>query len=85
VQQYADQHREHRGDPSRVTSNFTAEGHGCLRIDYVLPSRGLRVTGGGVFWPAPGEPGAEAVEASDHRLVWIDVRPGEDPRLQRQH
>jgi hypothetical protein len=73
VRQHADQHVGHRGDPAHVTSNFTAAGHGCLRIDYALPSTGLRVTGGGVFWPAPGEPGSDAVGASDHRLVWIDV------------
>lgn len=75
VKQHADQHIGHRGDPAHVTSNFTAEGHGCLRIDYALPSRGLGVIGGGIFWPAPGESGSEAVTASDHRLVWIDIRP----------
>jgi hypothetical protein len=75
VKQFADQHVGHRGDPAHVTSNFTAAGYGCLRIDYALPSRGLTVTGGGVFWPAPGEPGSEAVTASDHRAVWIDSRP----------
>ena len=75
VKQHAEQHAGHRGDPAHVTSNFTAEGHGCLRIDYALPSRGLTVIDGGVFWPAPGQPGSEAVTASDHRPVWIDVRP----------
>ena len=61
------------GDPAHVTSNFTQEGHGCLRIDYALPSRGLEVVKGGIFWPAPGEPGADAITATDHRSVWIDV------------
>jgi endonuclease/exonuclease/phosphatase family metal-dependent hydrolase len=75
IKQHADQHADRRGDPAHVTSNFTAEGHGCLRIDYVLPSRGLEVVAGGIFWPLPGEPGSEAVTASDHRLVWIDIRP----------
>ncbi|HEX2477363.1 MAG TPA: endonuclease/exonuclease/phosphatase family protein, partial [Lacipirellulaceae bacterium] len=73
VKQHADQHASHRGDPAHVTSNFTAEGHGCLRIDYVLPSRGLTVTDGGVFWPTAAEPGGEAVTASDHRIVWINI------------
>ena len=76
VKQFADQHTGHRGDPAHVTSNFTAEGHGCLRIDYALLSRGLEVVAGEVFWPAPGEPGSEAVTASDHRPVWIDIRRG---------
>ena len=74
INEFADQHMSHHGNPARVTSNFTGEGHGCLRIDYALPSRGLTVVDGGVFWPAPGEPGSEAVTASDHRLVWIDIR-----------
>lgn len=44
------------------------------RLDYVLPSKNLPLKGTGVFWPAPGEPFAEAAKtASDHRLVWIDV------------
>lgn len=46
------------------------------RIDYVLPSRDLTVTGGGVYWPwAETDPeGAATVEkASDHRLVWVDL------------
>lgn len=47
---------------------------GNLRVDYVLPSTGLRVDRAGVFWPAPGDPLAEAVAAaSRHRLVWADV------------
>jgi hypothetical protein len=75
VKAHADQHRANRGNPENVTSNFTGEGHGCLRIDYALPSKGLTVVGGGVFWPAPNEPGSDAVTATDHRSVWIDVRP----------
>ncbi len=62
-----------RGDPARDTSNFGDFQN--LRIDYVLPSQGLTVVNGGVFWPAPNEPGSEAVTATDHRLVWIDMRP----------
>jgi hypothetical protein len=27
-----------------------------------------------VFWPPPDAAGASLVEASDHRLVWVDVR-----------
>jgi hypothetical protein len=74
VKEHPHQHRGNRGDPSQVKSNFTADGHGCLRIDYALPSKGLTVTDGGVFWPVPGEPGSEAVGATDHRAVWIDVQ-----------
>jgi 3-phytase/alkaline phosphatase D len=75
VKELPDQFTNRRGDPARFTANFTKEGHGCLRIDYALPSSGLEVVDGGVFWPKPGEPGSEAVKATDHRMVWIDVRP----------
>ena len=63
----------HRGDPRFDTADFNDEAPGNLRVDYVLPSAGLEITGAGVFWPAEGEPGAELIDASDHRLVWIDV------------
>ena len=28
---------------------------------------------GGVFWPMLGQPGAEWLGASDHRMVWLDL------------
>jgi hypothetical protein len=73
VHEHADQNAGHQGDPAFVTSNFTAEGFGNLRIDYVMPSRGLAIDDGGIFWPTPGEPGSDAVTATDHRLVWLDI------------
>lgn len=73
ARRFASQNASHRGDPAHMTADFTAEGHGTLRIDYVLPSRGLKIADSGVFWPAPDEPGADAITASDHRLVWIDI------------
>lgn len=74
VKQFPDQFKDLHGDPSRVTSNFTEEGHGCLRIDYVLPSKGLEVVRGGIFWPKPGDAGADAITATDHRSVWLDLK-----------
>ncbi|MCP3958859.1 MAG: endonuclease/exonuclease/phosphatase family protein [bacterium] len=48
------------------------------RIDYVLPSSNLEVLGSEVFWPGPDEPLRRLVEgdgrASDHALVWVDLR-----------
>jgi hypothetical protein len=67
-----------RGDPTHDTSNFGDFQN--LRIDYVLPSKGLTVVDGGIFWPAPDEPGGEAISATDHRMVWIDVRPMAAPK-----
>lgn len=56
------------------------DGPGNLRVDYVLPSVDLTVTGSGVFWPEPDDPMAKLVgvkkgrqTSSDHRLVWIDI------------
>lgn len=63
----------HRGDPRFDTADFRDEAPGNLRVDYVLPSARLEITGAGVFWPAQGEPGADLIDASDHRLVWVDI------------
>lgn len=49
-------------------------GPGNLRVDYVLPSIDLDVVGSGVYWPTTDDPHAYLNRASDHRLVWIDVR-----------
>jgi hypothetical protein len=81
-----------RGDPRFDTADFNDRLAGNLRVDYLLPSRGMRVCGGGVFWPARSDPGASLVwgdhppPSSDHRLVWIDLSvaqarcpPGSDP------
>lgn len=72
-----------RGDPGRHTGDFSVDGHANLRIDYALPSRNVETVAAGVFWPAPGEPGAEAASASDHRLVWVDVRLSSPPETDR--
>ncbi|SMX46583.1 endonuclease/exonuclease/phosphatase family protein [Actibacterium lipolyticum] len=64
----------HNGDPAQDTVAWADNGPGNMRVDYALPSVELTVTGTGVYWPAPGDPGAEvAAAASRHRLVWLDV------------
>jgi hypothetical protein len=69
----------HRGDPAQDTADFAdVPGPGNLRADYVLPSRGLRVRGSGVFWPVASDPlsrltGTFPFPTSDHRLVWLDT------------
>lgn len=68
----------HEGDPAHDTADFSDSAPGNLRVDYVLPSKQLRVVDGAVFWPAEGEPhfeltGTFPFPSSDHRLVWIDV------------
>ncbi|MFF0991368.1 endonuclease/exonuclease/phosphatase family protein [Kocuria nitroreducens] len=69
----------HVSDPAYDTADFSDHpAPGNLRVDYVLPSKNLRVVGAGVWWPAPGEPGAELTgeypfPASDHRPVHVDI------------
>ncbi|MCK4660476.1 MAG: endonuclease/exonuclease/phosphatase family protein [Phycisphaerae bacterium] len=50
---------------------------GFGRIDYVLPSVGLKVASAGIFWPAPSDPLHRLIDephpSSDHRLVYVDI------------
>ncbi len=69
----------HEGDPAYDTADFSDTAPGNLRVDYVLPSRHLRIVRSGVFWPTTADPlyrltGAFPFPTSDHRMVWIDVR-----------
>lgn len=51
------------GPPTRATANWPS-GPGALRVDYLLPSRNLRVLDTGLVWPTP--------EAT-HAIVWADL------------
>ncbi len=77
----------HRSDPAYDTADFCdtaapppCSGPGNLRADYVLPSKNLRISGSGVFWPVQADPLSRLtgpgfpVPTSDHREVWVDVR-----------
>jgi 3-phytase len=76
----------HRGNPALDTADFADSAPGNLRVDYVLPSRPLRIVDAAVFWPTTEDPlfrlvGDFPFPSSDHRLVWIDVAlPGGPPR-----
>ncbi|MGH3434206.1 MAG: endonuclease/exonuclease/phosphatase family protein [Thermocrispum sp.] len=65
---------QHQGDPALDTGDFSDTSPGNLRADYVLPSRGLPVRQAGVFWPTPDDPLARLNDASDHHLVWVEVK-----------
>lgn len=67
--------QRHRGDPTHDTGDFNDKNPGNLRIDYVLPSSPCRIVQSGVYWPAVQDAAAanQLVQASDHRLVWVDV------------
>ncbi|MBP8299234.1 MAG: endonuclease/exonuclease/phosphatase family protein, partial [Planctomycetes bacterium] len=65
-----------KGDPALDTGDFPdapEAGPGNLRLDYVLVSRGQQTYATGVFWPPAYDPAIRLVEASDHRLTWVDV------------
>ena len=64
---------EHEGNPAFDTGDFNDKFVGNMRVDYVLPSKTLKVVGCGVFWPASNETGHELIDVSDHHLVWIDI------------
>jgi hypothetical protein len=76
----------HLSDPRFDTADFADTEPGNLRVDYVLPSRPLRMLDAAVFWPTADDPlfrlvGDFPFPSSDHRLVWIDVAvPGGPPR-----
>ncbi|WP_291729333.1 endonuclease/exonuclease/phosphatase family protein [Leisingera sp. F5] len=57
--------------PQAGTATVEWQGAGRMRVDYLLPSAGLAVTGAGVIWP--DAPNAAAANASRHRLVWTDI------------
>ncbi len=69
----------HQGDPAHDTGNFNDRAIGNLRVDYCLASRELEVVDCGVFWPDTSQPDHALAHASDHHLVWIDVRPADKP------
>lgn len=69
----------HRSNPALDTADWKdTDGPGNLRVDYVLPSRDLKVLDAGVFWPASDDNRVPALRKRDpdtswHGLVWIDV------------
>ncbi|ASU83452.1 endonuclease/exonuclease/phosphatase family protein [Nocardiopsis gilva YIM 90087] len=66
---------DHTGDPALDTADFNDKAPGNLRVDYVLPSRGLPVRDTAVYWPTTDDPMSRVTgAASDHRLVWLDIR-----------
>lgn len=67
-----DNHAMQRGDPATDTAAF-GKRSGNMRVDHVIPSRELQVVDSGVFWPRAGDTGADWIDVSDHRMVWLDL------------
>ncbi|MGH2826325.1 MAG: endonuclease/exonuclease/phosphatase family protein [Actinomycetota bacterium] len=68
----------HVSDPAFDTADFADSEPGNLRVDYVLPSRPLKLSDAAVFWPLQADPlfglvGTFPFPSSDHRLVWADL------------
>ncbi|GAB1478724.1 endonuclease/exonuclease/phosphatase family protein [Paracoccaceae bacterium] len=62
------------GDPALDTALYP--GLGGLRVEVILPSAGLAVTGAAVVWPPPDDPLTPALEAaSRHRPLWVNLAP----------
>lgn len=71
----------HKSAAAEDTADFNDSSVGNLRVDYVLPSKSMKVLASGVFWPStedlPADKAAvvnKLLDASDHHLVWIDVK-----------
>lgn len=56
---------------SHATASFGKDRQ--MRIDYVLPSRGFVLQDTGVFWPSRKDRKSQWIDATDHRMVWIEV------------
>jgi hypothetical protein len=74
---------QHQSPPQYDTADFADSAPGNLRVDYVLPRKGIKVLDSAVFWPVQADPlfrltGVFVLGAgfptSDHRLVWIDTK-----------
>ena len=70
---YAERGIVRSGDPATATGDFGPRS-GTLRLDYVIPSANWQAVSSGVFWPRSDSAQADLARASDHHLVWVDVR-----------
>ncbi|MBP6095131.1 MAG: endonuclease/exonuclease/phosphatase family protein [Methyloversatilis sp.] len=59
----------HVGDPTQDTADFSDSAPGNLRVDYVLPSANLDMTGAGIFWPVDPDRNAPNTTGDVYDLV----------------
>jgi len=59
----------HLGDPTQDTADFSDFAPGNLRVDYVLPSANLTMSGAGIFWPADPDRNAPNTTGELYDLV----------------
>ena len=69
--------RIQQGDPTLDTADWQdRDGPGNLRVDYVLPSAGLKVLDAGMFWADEAAPDLSRGPDRNglrHALVWVDI------------
>ena len=62
----------HKGDAALDTALY--EGLGGRRVEVILPSADLTVSGAGVIWPPDSDPlAAPLAAASRHRPLWVEI------------
>ena len=62
------------GEPPEATVEWPRVTPPQMRVSYVLPSRGWSVAASGVHWPMSGDGARIAMDASRHRMVWVDLQ-----------
>lgn len=61
--------------PKHATVYWEQLADPCRHVSYILPSTDLSTQTSGVYWPNPAtEGGADVQAASDHRLIWVDLK-----------
>lgn len=65
------QDKGHSGDAALDTALY--DKIGGLRVEILLPSADLAVTGSGVMWPDKGALAETLATASRHRPLWVDL------------
>ena len=74
VQQILNHPRVQDPRPMGAGGQNTAGFHGGMRVDYVLPAVTLSIVDSGVCWFGRRDPLVGLNRASDHHLVWIDLK-----------
>lgn len=70
----AERAKRHKGDAEVRSKTADFGRNGFMRVDFVLPSDSLPVSESGVFWPSKSSPRSDWIKATDHRLVWVEIK-----------
>lgn len=70
----AERVKDHKGNADIRSKTADFGRNGFMRVDFVLPSRSLDVVESGVFWPTRSDLRSDWIKATDHRMVWIEIK-----------